>query len=250
MHEQCIDGFNGPIPGAPGCEPISLLCTPAERCTLSSAHLEDNITTNGVERHLTMANVAISNSLGYANALMVVGPWGSFDGTNITFSNDASSRATASGGGCVEINAQMSGMPHFNCTDCAFHNCSSIGTGGGVTVQPTARITLVNPKFVDCLAGYIGWSHTHKPGFGDGCYCENADPGLCTGCTCKKGTAGNEPGFYCDSSTTGACTAVLEGLCGGAKASGAADCFVCCGSHQSALKAAGCDSHDFKNYCG
>ena len=42
---------------------------------------------------------------------MVVGPWGSFDGTNITFSNDASSRATASGGGCVEINAQMSGMP-------------------------------------------------------------------------------------------------------------------------------------------
>ena len=44
-------------------------------------------------------------------------------------------------------------MPHFNCTDCAFHNCSSIGTGGGVTVQPTARITLVNPKFVDCLAG-------------------------------------------------------------------------------------------------
>ena len=75
-----------------------------------------------------------------------------------------------------------------------------------------------------------------------GCYCENADPGLCTGCTCKKGTAGNEPGFYCDSSTTGACTAVLEGLCGGAKASGAADCFVCCGSHQSALKAVG-DSH-------
>ena len=57
--------FNGPIPGAPGCEPISLLCTPAERCTLSSAHLEDNITTNGVERHLTMANVAISNFLGY-----------------------------------------------------------------------------------------------------------------------------------------------------------------------------------------
>ena len=27
MHEQCIDGPYGPIPGAPGCEPISLLCT-------------------------------------------------------------------------------------------------------------------------------------------------------------------------------------------------------------------------------
>ena len=26
MHEQCIDGPYGPIPGAPGCEPISLLC--------------------------------------------------------------------------------------------------------------------------------------------------------------------------------------------------------------------------------
>ena len=27
MHEQCIDGPYGPIPGAPGCDPISLLCT-------------------------------------------------------------------------------------------------------------------------------------------------------------------------------------------------------------------------------
>lgn len=27
MHEQCIDGPYGPIPGASGCDPISLLCT-------------------------------------------------------------------------------------------------------------------------------------------------------------------------------------------------------------------------------
>ena len=48
MHEKCIDCRNtpqgekcGPVPGAPGCDPVSLLCTTEENCVLSSAHLED-----------------------------------------------------------------------------------------------------------------------------------------------------------------------------------------------------------------
>jgi hypothetical protein len=270
--------------------------------------VEDNVTTNGVERHLTMANVHVADSLGYANELMVIGPYGSFDGTNVTFSQDNRSTATSTSAGgspCVEINAQVSGTPHFSCTDCVFRNCSSIGTGGGVTASPSARLTLVRPKFIDCLAGYIGWSHTHKPGFGDGCYCEGADPRLCTGCTCRKGTAGGGPGFYCDSDSntlkcdaalqracpdhrdfikcvqcsgvhqhdlqaagcnntaiaaycsgdapapdTDTCTTTLEGLCGNAKGSSPGDCLICCGSHQQALQAAGCDSQDFASFCG
>ena len=235
--------------------PSSPAGRPEENCRLSAEHVEDNITTNGVERHLTMANVHVADSLGYANELMVIGPYGSFDGTNITFSQDNKSTATSTSAGgspCVEINAQVSGTPHFSCTDCVFRNCSSIGTGGGVTASPSARLTLVRPKFIDCLAGYIGWSHTHKPGFGDGCYCEGADPSLCTGCTCKKGTAGGGPGFYCDSdsNTSDTCTTTLEGLCGNAKGSSPGDCFICCGSHQQALQAAGCDSQDFASFCG
>jgi hypothetical protein len=221
---------------------------------LRSEYVEDNITTNGVERHLTMANVHIADSLGYARELLVIGPFGSFDGSNITFSQDPQSTANSDGSPCVEVNAQVSGRPYFNCTDCVFKNCSSIGTGGGVTAGPNSRLTLVRPRFVDCLAGYIGWSHTHKPGFGDGCYCENEDPSLCVGCTCKSGTAGGEPGWYCDSkrtgNSTGTCGTVLQGLCGKAKASSPGDCFICCGSHQQALHAAGCVSSDFGQFCG
>ena len=121
-----------------------------------------------------MLNVVISDSIGYADAILSIGPWGSFTGTNITFQNTPNSTATASGGGCVGINAQVSGTPFFSCTDCLFSNCSSIGTGGGVSATPNARLAMVRPVFKNCLAGYIGWSHTHKPGFGDGCYCENA----------------------------------------------------------------------------
>ena len=229
--------------------------------------------------------VHIADSLGYANKLMVIGPYGNFDGSNITFSQDPASTANSDGSPCVEINAQVSGRPHFNCSDCVFRNCSSYGTGGGVQASPYARLTLVRPRFVDCLAGYIGWSHTHKPvsrttvmlalslppllllrlapadqehgcagqGFGDGCYCSNADPSLCTGCTCQQGTAGGQQGFYCDSersNSTGTCDTVLQGLCGGAKGSSKGDCFICCGSHQQALQAAGCDSQDFARFCG
>jgi hypothetical protein len=134
-----------------------------------------------------------------------------------------------------------------------FRNCSAIGTGGGISSSTNARLNLIRPRFIDCLAGYIGWSHTHKPGYGDGCYCEGADPKLCTGCTCKKGTAGGVPGFYCDSETsnsTSTCSTVLEGLCGNARSSSVGDCFICCGSHQQALHAAGCDPQDFASFCG
>ena len=72
---------------------------------LQSEYVEDNITTNGVERHLTMANVHISDSLGYANELLVIGPFGSFDGSNITFSQDPQSTANSDGSPCVEVNA-------------------------------------------------------------------------------------------------------------------------------------------------
>lgn len=218
--------------------------------------MEDNITTNGVERHLTMTNVHIADSVGYANKLMVVGPYGSFDGTNITFSQDNQSTATSTsvgGSPCVEVNAQVSGVPHFSCTDCVFRNCTSIGTGGGVTASPNARLNLTRPKFVDCKAGYIGWSHTHKPGYGDGCYCAGADPTLCIGCTCNEGTVGGQPGFYCDSEkssgNTSSCSLVLEGLCKNAKSSSVGDCFICCGRHQQTLEAAGCKSYDFASFC-
>jgi hypothetical protein len=80
-------------------------CRPEENCVLQSEYVEDNITTNGVERHLTMANVHISDSLGYANELLVIGPFGSFDGSNITFSQDPQSTANSDGSPCVEVNA-------------------------------------------------------------------------------------------------------------------------------------------------
>jgi hypothetical protein len=62
-----------------------------------------------------------------------------------------------------------------------------------------AELVLINPIFKDCKGGWIPAAGLHKPGFGDGCYCETADASKCLGCTCQKGTAGNEPGFYCDS---------------------------------------------------
>ena len=42
-----------------------------------------------------MLNVVISDSIGYADAILSIGPWGSFTGTNITFQNTPNSTATA-----------------------------------------------------------------------------------------------------------------------------------------------------------
>ena len=102
--------------------------------------------------------------------------------------------------GCV-----LNNCGHFSCKDCVFRNCSNIGPGGGVYVGPQGTQILINPTFEQCSGGRIehAESHarppTHKPGFGDGCYCEKADAADCVGCACKKGDAGNAPGWYCDS---------------------------------------------------
>jgi hypothetical protein len=66
IHAQCISTDPWPphpIPGAPGCKPIALLCTPEENCVLDSVNFQDNITTEGVERLVTLTNVVIQVSI-------------------------------------------------------------------------------------------------------------------------------------------------------------------------------------------
>ena len=254
MHEQCISTDPWPphpIPGALGCEPLELLCTPEESCVLNGAELQDNITTNGIERNVTMANVVIQNAPfpenypGNAEALVSMGPFGTFVGTNITFQNTPASRATAVGSGCVHNNAGR-----FSCTDCVFRNCSNIGPGGGIFVGPQGTQVLVRPDFEECYGGQIIWSGQHKPDFGDGCDCEKPDAADCEGCACKQGNAGGEPGWYCDSQNSGgACLSELTLLCAAAKRASVGDCFVCCGQHQQQLESAGCTSANFTSFC-
>ena len=255
MHEQCISVDPWPphpIPGAPGCESLELLCTPDESCVLDGAELQDNITTNGLNRNVTMANVVIQNAPFTENypadpeALLGMGAWGRFVGTNITFQNGPRwTTATKAGAGCVHNNAG-----YFACTDCVFRNCSNIGTGGGVFVGPQGTQLLVRPVFEECFAGQIKWSGTHKPAFGDGCYCEKPDATDCVGCACEKGEAGGEPGWYCDSKNSGsACASELTLFCDAAKRASAGDCSVCCGQHQQQLQSAGCSDADFTSFC-
>jgi len=209
MHQPCLGQCPGvdsfcvqPIPGAPGCQPIELLCTPEENCVLDGTTLEATIGPvrhNGINRKVTMTNVVIQNSpfvTGYPAApepLLEMGSLGHFVGNKVTFQNTPTAKATATGSGCV-----LNNQGDFSCTDCAFRNCSRIGTGGGVTVGPKGTQVLVNPKFENCLGGRIDAIDLHKLGFGDGCYCAKPDAADCVGCACKQGSAGGAPGWYCD----------------------------------------------------
>jgi len=209
MHQPCLGQCPGvdsfcvqPIPGAPGCQPIELLCTPEENCVLDGTTLEATIGPvrhNGINRKVTMTNVVIQNSpfvTGYPTSpepLLEMGSLGHFVGNKVTFQNTPTAKATATGSGCV-----LNNQGDFSCTDCAFRNCSRIGTGGGVTVGPKGTQVLVNPKFENCLGGRIDAIDLHKLGFGDGCYCAKPDAADCVGCACKQGSAGGAPGWYCD----------------------------------------------------
>jgi len=208
MHQPCLGRCPGvdslcvePIPGAPGCEDIELLCTPEENCVLDGTNIEATIGEvrgNGVNRKVTMTNVVIQNApfaTGYPGdprPLLVMGD-GHFVGNHVTFQHTPTSKATVTGSGCV-----LNNYGDFSCTDCIFRNCSSIGTGGGVKSGPFSTQVLVNPTFENCLGGRIDAIDLHKVGFGDGCYCEKEDAADCVGCACQKGSAGGGSGWYCD----------------------------------------------------
>eukprot|EP01048_Picozoa_sp_COSAG05_P025426 COSAG05_NODE_6458_length_954_cov_1.674854_2_plen_122_part_00 len=46
-----------------------------------------------------------------------------------------------------------------------------------------------------------------------------------------------------------ACQTQMERLCSGARRSGAGNCLVCLGVHQSAMRAAKCTTYDFDVFC-
>ena len=79
----------------------------------------------------------------------------------------------------------------------------------------------------------------------------NATSGLGESCVPVPGTSSVYASLRCTPvAAPSQCRTELNQLCGAAKRAGAGNCFVCCGMHQSPLKAAGCTSPDIDTFCG
>ena len=175
-----VERLNGPHRAKAG-EKVSLVCTPAEKCTISGTQLGKD--GHYVEATVVMENVLIQSNKAVQSGALLALDLGSVTGTNLTFRNGTG----GDWGGCVVS------FGSFTCMDCVFDKCSASPRGGGVYSWLGSNrgggLKLVRPTFTDNRC-------SDSKACGAGCYCKDTNASKCVGCDCKVDPAG--PGFYCD----------------------------------------------------